>query len=412
MQKAVLLRSAGSTPPSNAPSAAQPAVAPRDSSGGGNGKVPAAGPRKLMSDTFEMLLEEAGQQLSDANDFTVIGVLGEQGVGKSTVMSLLAGAPWAAGGNCAALHEPPFAQQSPDVALQAAHQTCGIDLYVTGERLILLDTQPLLSPSVLLELQRHEGGLPSDAQSHENMMELQALRLAMLLLSSCHLIISVHDVPLDPLGLRTLRLAQMLRHRLPEISNLALASPQAAAAAAAAAAATIGSGHDERAVEPAPVVEYVPRLAFLFNRAPPATFASWPQHAIHSVLRKLFTPSGPTDVAAAAAEAASPQSAAAAAEAEPRATPTAPSADGLLVMTLPEAEADDDAMQMGSAHLGFRAEAEAARDALLAQRRLPFAHTLSERDWLRGVGRMWEVIKRSALLADYNRALQKLHSYV
>ena len=36
----------------------------------------------------------------------------------------------------------------------------------------------------------------------------------------------------------------------------------------------------------------------------------------------------------------------------------------------------------------------------------------AERDWLRGVGRMWELIKRSALLADYNRAVQKLHAYV
>jgi hypothetical protein len=80
-------------------------------------------------------------------------------VGKSTIMSLLAGAPWAGESGSANLHEPPFAQQPPDVVLQAAHQTSGIDLYVTGERLLLLDTQPLLSPSVLLELQRRETSL-------------------------------------------------------------------------------------------------------------------------------------------------------------------------------------------------------------------------------------------------------------
>ena len=41
----------------------------------------------------------------------------------------------------------------------------------------------------------------------------------------------------------------------------------------------------------------------------------------------------------------------------------------------------------------------------------PFAKPLTEREWLRGVSRMWDLIRRSATVADYNRALQKLHLF-
>ena len=137
---------------------------------------------KLLNTNFDLMVEELQQQLSDATDFTVIGVLGHQGVGKSTVMSLLAGASWCGDGLC----EPPFPPQSIEVVLGAAHQTVGVDVMLTPERLILLDTQPLLSPSVLLEMQRQQPPLPAEAQTYENLQELFSLRLSMLMLSVCH----------------------------------------------------------------------------------------------------------------------------------------------------------------------------------------------------------------------------------
>ena len=452
MSQKVLLRS--SAPPASAGAAGASAASvvsspsPAASSGGGSSSKAAAGPQKLLNEGFELLLEEAGQQLSDTNDFTVIGVLGGQGVGKSTIMSLLAGAPWAgaaaeaAGG--ASLHEPPFPAQPTEVALQAAHQTCGIDLFVTSERLILLDTQPLLSPSVLLDFQRREAALPAEATTYENLLELQALRLAMLLLSCCHLVVCVHDVQLDPLGLRTLRLAQMLRHRLPDLSHLALATPQAAQAAAAAAAVGVATETSERYVEPAPVVEYSPRLAFLFNRLPSAAFGPHAQTALRRALGQLFPPpsalSSSTEAATPSAEAGGLATGSTVAERVASDGVRAPiEADDALVLLLPEAETAPGlsrvsrsttshrlpppptaerlrvpsacGAQVSGAHLGFRAEAEAARDALLSHRRTHFARSLTEREWLRGVGRMWELLKRSALLADYNRQAQKMHAY-
>ena len=54
----------------------QPAAA---GSASGSGSVGKGGTRKLLTDAFELQLDEAGQLLSDATDFTVVGVLGSQG---------------------------------------------------------------------------------------------------------------------------------------------------------------------------------------------------------------------------------------------------------------------------------------------------------------------------------------------
>ena len=71
----------------------------------------------------------------DQPDFLVVGCLGLQGVGKSAVMSLLAGNRTGSG------RPNMFRQQSKDVQDQQGYQTAGIDVAVTGERIILLDTQ-------------------------------------------------------------------------------------------------------------------------------------------------------------------------------------------------------------------------------------------------------------------------------
>ena len=53
------------------------------------------------------------------------------------------------------------------------HQTTGIDFYVTNERVMILDTQPVLSSSVMDSLMSHEKSLPPDVTSAENCNEIQ-----------------------------------------------------------------------------------------------------------------------------------------------------------------------------------------------------------------------------------------------
>eukprot|EP00962_Isochrysis_galbana_P051124 scaffold22458_cov124-Isochrysis_galbana.AAC.1 len=135
-------------------------------SGGGAGRAEAVSSlrsAKLLTSQLKLATDELRALLSESSDFTVIGVLGRQGVGKSTIMSLLAG--WESGGLAspdggwhgavctpAAEHgpsaalladapsSPPFATGSLAARLRAEHATSGVDVIVTPERLILLDT--------------------------------------------------------------------------------------------------------------------------------------------------------------------------------------------------------------------------------------------------------------------------------
>ncbi|EOD14824.1 hypothetical protein EMIHUDRAFT_242275 [Emiliania huxleyi CCMP1516] len=258
-----------------------------------------------MTPQLELCADEVRPLLGENTDFTVVGVLGCQGVGKSTIMSLLAGAGWRGGGSDAAadtaadsmagggaeLANPPFPPNPPEAWARGAHGTSGVDVQVTAERLILLDTQPLLSASLLLSMTGSP--VPPSVHSHENLLEVQALQLCALLLSVCHVVLLVQDAAADE-GLW---------------SSAAAGMPSAS--------------------------------------EPPLVFAL------------------------------------------PCASERAPT----------------------SSHAGYRHEAEQLRDAVLGLPRRPFARSLSERDWLRGVVKLWELVRRSPTLDEYNRATHKLHQW-
>ena len=74
---------------------------------------------KLLNANLELSSEELQRHLADQSDFTVIGVLGCQGAGKSTVMSLLAGADWRSDEREPGwLRDSPFAPQTLETLLQ------------------------------------------------------------------------------------------------------------------------------------------------------------------------------------------------------------------------------------------------------------------------------------------------------
>lgn len=79
------------------------------------------------------------------------------------------------------------------------HCTGGIDIFITKNRVIYLDTQPILSLSVieqtaLLEQKKTS----SDFINAETNLELQSLQFAAFLFSVCHVIIFVQDWFVDP----------------------------------------------------------------------------------------------------------------------------------------------------------------------------------------------------------------------
>jgi hypothetical protein len=76
--------------------------------------------------------------LLDQNDYLVIGVLGKSGVGKSTIMSLLAGE---SAFDIAKSKASLFKTSNNERLEQSSHRTSGILAYITNERTILLDVQ-------------------------------------------------------------------------------------------------------------------------------------------------------------------------------------------------------------------------------------------------------------------------------
>jgi len=185
---------------------------------------------KLIDDSLTWC--ENGQlnnYLQDSDGFVVIGAIGREKVGKSTLLSLL-------GGN-------QFIDEDRLMIFPAASSnsnkiTHGIDVYITNEQTILLDTQPLLSSQLHQEqtLQSSNDYQRSQQQSTivphfwqqqvdprsmfvDNILELQTLEIIAFILAVCHVVLIVEDQFADPYLYRLLQLAEILRPVLKRNSN-------------------------------------------------------------------------------------------------------------------------------------------------------------------------------------------------
>lgn len=147
-------------------------------------------------------LSEVHDFVQDHPDYLVVGCLGAQGVGKSTIMSLLT-----------ANHGSDiFPAQDISHHESGVNCTTGIDFFVTKNRVIYLDTQPILSTSAIDYAATYDQKKnPTDFANTQNNLELQSLQFAALVLSVCHVIIFVQDWFVDPNLLRFLQTAEMLK---------------------------------------------------------------------------------------------------------------------------------------------------------------------------------------------------------
>lgn len=140
--------------------------------GGGGGGDEDLNPRSrlshgslnLLSDSWDFQPDRLFPLLSDNTDFTVIGVLGPPGVGKSTILNELYGFDGTSSGVL-----PPFPVQSEEIRAMARHCSVGIELRMSVERFILLDTQPVFSASVLAEMMRPDGSSSISVLSGEQL---------------------------------------------------------------------------------------------------------------------------------------------------------------------------------------------------------------------------------------------------
>ncbi|KAG7212657.1 hypothetical protein KM043_012939 [Ampulex compressa] len=156
---------------------------------------------KFMDENMQ-LCESALEYLYDQQDFLVVGCMGTQGVGKSTIMSLLT----------SDYATDIFASQDMSHHESGSNCTTGIDFFVTKNRVIYLDTQPVLSGSVIdYTASFDQKKATTDFVYTDTNLELQSLQFAAFLFSVCHVIIFVQDWFVDPNLVRFLQTAEMLK---------------------------------------------------------------------------------------------------------------------------------------------------------------------------------------------------------
>ncbi|XP_023690579.1 nonsense-mediated mRNA decay factor SMG9 isoform X1 [Paramormyrops kingsleyae] len=337
---------------------------------------------KLVDDQMNWC-DSAMEYLRDQTDMLVVGVIGLQGTGKSTVMSLLS----------ANLPEDDprayvFRAQSQEIKERGGNQSSGIDFYITQESVIFLDTQPILSPSILDHLINNDRKLPPEYNLPHTYVEMQSLQVAAFLFTVCHVVIVVQDWFTDINIYRFLQTAEMLKPSTPSASHDSAGS----------------AGSDEGS-------EYYPHIVFLQNKARREEFCPKNLKKMHAVVDKLM------------------------AHSHLKYKGTLSMLDcnifpglgrdyletevNLFLLPVLETEGEDALTRAGSAsvplfsllpgyrgHPSFSSLSSKLRSQVLAMSRCQLSHTiLTEKNWFHYAARIWDGVKKSSVFSEYSRLL-------
>ncbi|KAJ3332411.1 Trimeric GatFAB AmidoTransferase(AdT) complex subunit, partial [Blyttiomyces sp. JEL0837] len=142
---------------------------------------------KMIDDRMRLNQDVIPAYLSESPGCYIIGVLGRRGVGKSTILNILAND-----------------LDTFPVGSGSTMKTVGIDLTVTMERIVLLDCQPIVptrrpaggGPGTPTRDSRKGGGSDNPIQ-HAGLANSPSEQLTIFLFSVCHVILVVSDEPKD-----------------------------------------------------------------------------------------------------------------------------------------------------------------------------------------------------------------------
>ncbi|XP_033928208.1 nonsense-mediated mRNA decay factor SMG9 [Melopsittacus undulatus] len=320
--------------------------------------------------------DSALEFLLEQTDVLVVGAMGLQGTGKSTLLSLLAANQ---------PDEDPrsfvFRPQGPELRERGGSQTGGIDFFITQERVVFLDTQPLLSPALLDHLINNDRKLPPEYGLPHTYIEMQSLQIAAFLFTVCHVVLLVQDWFTD-LGLyRFLQTAEMVKPSTP--------SP----------------GHEPSAGTEEPS-EYYPHLVFVQTRAGPGSFRPRRLRQMQQLLQRLMAHSHLKYRGSLCPREVIPG------------LPEGPPESDVNLFLLPPMEVDEEPPpRPGSSplfpllppfrgHGSFGTLLSRLRGRILAAARAQISHSLlTERNWFHYAARIWDGVKKSSALAEYGRLL-------
>lgn len=313
---------------------------------------------QLLDAMLSITPDNVSPLLTDNDEYTCIGVIGTQGVGKSTIMNILAGCP------VSEEHGSPkqdlsFHQASVEDVIRARHLTKGIDLAVTQERTILLDCQPLLSASVLGDMMSDARGDRKDHTSiAQKKWESQSLQLAIFMLSICDVVIVVQEDVVNVRFLNFLKAVDMLKCGLPGVS--------------------VGPKNDKS------IREHPCNVVFVYTKQNDEMFALDQREWVTRVLAQFLEETTLTST-----HSASDMHVDASAHT---------SMEKYCVHFLPIASEEKPFFAPA-----YACAAASLRRQLLSIPRHPHAHPPTELEWLKGAVEVWDVVKRSTLIEEYCR---------
>ncbi|OIT37961.1 PREDICTED: protein SMG9-like [Nicotiana attenuata] len=350
-----------------------------------NAHRPRIGSLNLLSDTWDFHSDRFLPFLTDNTEFTVVGVIGPPGVGKSTIMNEIYGFDATSPGVL-----PPFAIETEETRAMSKHCTVGIEPRVSAERIILLDTQPVFSPSVLAEMIRPDGSstvpiISGESLSAELAHELMSIQLGVLLASICHIILVVSEGVHDASMWRLMSTVDLLKHGIPDPSSLTLSHPQTSEKESRD---KILDGGEEYMADPVFVhtklrtEDLTPCNVVQLKKALTQIFCSLSilRSKNHTTAKESHASAVPLNAHSADRE-----------------------SEDLKLFLLPSRNKDESLKPQYESHISALWN---LRDQVLSMRGPSFSRTVSERDWLKNSAKIWEIVKNSPIIVDYCRTLQ------
>eukprot|EP00106_Octopus_bimaculoides_P001603 XP_014769045.1 PREDICTED: protein SMG9-like [Octopus bimaculoides] len=271
-----------------------------------------------------------------------------------------------------------FQPQSKEIREVGSHQTSGVDMFVTNDRVILLDTQPVLSASVLDMMIHHDKKYPAEYSTAENCMEMQSLQLAAFMMTVCNVLLVVQDWFTDINFLRFLLTAEMLKPSTP------------------------ANSHDDTSVQEN-TADYYPQIVFVQNKAVRDDFSVETYRAKQCLLSKVLENSKLKykDAVTLATGELLPGL-------NNRNITTGVNLFLLPHMDNQKVEADSILTFLPEyrGYPSFNRLLQSLRNQVFACQRRLLTHTiLSEKNWFHYAARTWDTVKKSTLMAEYNRLL-------
>ncbi|KAL3837967.1 hypothetical protein ACJIZ3_022558 [Penstemon smallii] len=300
-------------------------------------RLPSVGSLNLLSDSRDFQTDRFLPFLTDNTEFTVVGVIGPPGVGKSTILNEIYGFDSSSPGML-----PPFGVESEETRAMARHFTVGIEPRISSERIILLDTQPVFSPSVLAEMIRPDGSSTVSVISGES-------------------------------------LSAELAHEMMSIQPSSMSSDKE---------------NINKLLETGD--EYIAAPVFVHTRLRDRDFTP---HNLIQMKKALTECFGSSSFIRSEGQITSKDTLSSAMAFEPRSD----SDINMKLFLIPSEGKDDSSRPQYESYASALCK---LRDQVLSMSGPSFSRTVSERDWLKNSAKIWELIKNSSIMADYCRTLQ------